>query len=138
MGILHRPKSASFLDPAARAGSRRRGEEPKAYFKKKKKSDLPRMCKPLKKFLTSFRYIKSQAKISCSLITQKNNCMLCFLRNSAKVQKEGVQGFCFHKIAQAVYPPCSSVLPTYYQSREVAPLKCRLDLEVSVAQVPIF
>ena len=54
-------------------------------------------CKPLKKFLTSFRYIKSQAKISCSLITQKNNSMLWFLGNSAKVQREGVQGFCFRK-----------------------------------------
>lgn len=44
----------------------------------------------------------------------------------------------FTKIAQAVYPPGPSVPPTDYQSGEVAPLKCRLDLEVSVAQLPIL
>lgn len=44
----------------------------------------------------------------------------------------------FTKIAQAVYPPCTSVPPTDYQSRERAPLKRRLDLEDSVAQLPIF
>ena len=71
VGILHRLRSASFLDPAARVESRRQ-----AYFGWVGGSVLLRMCKPLKKFLTSFRYIKSQAKISCSLITQKNNSML--------------------------------------------------------------
>ena len=93
----------------------------------------------LKNFLTSFRYIKSQAKISCSLITQKNNCMLWFLGNSAKVQRDGVQGFWFHKNS----PGCLSTWsfgspPPDYQSREVAPLKCRLDLEVPAAQLPIL
>ena len=44
----------------------------------------------------------------------------------------------FTKIAQAVYPPGPSVPPADYQSREVAPLKCRLDLEVPAAQLPIL
>ena len=55
-----------------------------------------------------------------------------------KYKEKVFKVFAFAKIAQAVYPSCSSVPPTDYQSREVAPLKCRLDLDVSVVQLPIL
>lgn len=71
-GTRHRLPSARSLDLARRRDPEA-GWGAKSLLKKKKKLHLTAHVRASKIFFKSFRFVKSQAKTYCSLITRKNN-----------------------------------------------------------------